>query len=71
MGLGAEVDPAASDADPISPSEEEVEESAPKRFGRRTHRGGGGGSRKKDRTREDGDEDYVAEGNEEAKKGGK
>jgi len=62
-GFGAEVDPVASDADPLSASEEEVEDSAPKRSGRRMHRGGGGGSRKKDRTREDGDDDYVAEGN--------
>ena len=62
-GPGGEVDPATSDADLLSASEEGVEESAPKRSGRRTHRGGGGASRKKDRTREDGDDDYVAEGN--------
>lgn len=62
-GPGGEADPATSDADLLSASEEGVEESAPKRSGRRTHRGSGGASRKKDRTREDGDDDYVAEGN--------
>ena len=62
-GPGGEADPATSDADLLSASEEGVEESAPKRSGRRTHRSGGGASRKKDRTREDGDDDYVAEGN--------
>ena len=62
-GPGGEVDPSTSDADLLSASEEGGEESAPKRSGRRTHRGGGGASRKKDRTREDGDDDYVAEGN--------